>query len=63
MEKEKLIKSKGAISRGKRYEKTFVHIINNTLMRTILEQLLFDKLRICCGNYKGSTRPYNIEGV
>ena len=50
-------------SAKKRYEKTFVHIINNTLMRTILEQLLFDKLRICCGNYKGSTRPFNIEGV
>jgi len=30
-------------SAKKRYEKTFVHIINNTLMRTILEQLLFDK--------------------
>ena len=27
----------------KRYDKTFGHIINNTLMRTILEQLLFDK--------------------
>lgn len=50
-------------SAKKRYEKTFVHIINNTLMRTILEQLLFDKLRICCGNYKVSTRPFNIEGV
>ena len=30
-------------SAKKRYEKTFVHIINNTLMRIILEQLLFDK--------------------
>jgi len=50
-------------SAKKRYEKTFVHIINNTLMRTILEQLLFDKSRKCCGNYKGSTRPFNIEGV
>ena len=50
-------------SAKKRYEKTFVHIINNTLMRIILEQLLFDKLRICCVNYKGSTRPFNIEGV
>ena len=50
-------------SAKKRYEKTFVHIINNTLMRTILEQLLFDKLRICCGNYKGSTRTSNIDEV
>jgi len=30
-------------SAKKRYDKTFVHIINNTLMRIILEQLLFDK--------------------
>ena len=30
-------------STKKRYDKTFVNIINNTLMKTILEQLLFDK--------------------
>ena len=30
-------------SAKKRYDKTFVHILNNTLMRTNLEQLLFDK--------------------
>ena len=30
-------------SAKKRYDKTFVHIINNTLMRTIIDQLLFDK--------------------
>ena len=30
-------------SAKKRYDKNFVHIINNTLMRTILEQLLIDK--------------------
>ena len=27
----------------KRYYKTFVHIINNTAMTTILQQLLFEK--------------------
>ena len=30
-------------SAKKRSEKTFVNILNNTLMRTNLEQLLFDK--------------------
>lgn len=30
-------------SAKKRYDKTFVNILNNTLMRTNLEQLLFDK--------------------
>ena len=33
------------------------------LLNSDSKQLLFDKLRICCGNYKGSTRPFNIEGV
>ena len=30
-------------STKKRYDKTFVHIKNNTLMIIIVEQLLFDK--------------------